>query len=80
MPNAKAQYGPEVQRVTVDAPLEDIIMLMKRDGGVVVEKFLPHSSIDRAYDEIRPKMEIDREWKGDFFPVASFQYLISTYR
>lgn len=75
MPTATAKYGPEVQRVPVDAPLEDIIMLLKRDGGVVIEKFLPHSSIDKAYTEIRPKMEIDREWKGDFFPVSCLRFL-----
>ena len=70
MPAVTANYGPEVQRVPVDAPLEDIIMLLKRDGGVVIENFLPHSSIDKAYAEIRPKMEVDREWKGNFFPVG----------
>ena len=58
---ATAKYGPEAQRVPVDAPLKDIIILLKRDGVVVIKKFLPYFSIDKAYDEIRPKMEIDRE-------------------
>lgn len=72
MPTAisSAKYGPEVQRVPVNAPIEDVIMLLKRDGGVIVEGFLPPSSIDQTYEEIRPKMENDREWKGNFFPVS----------
>ena len=72
MPTAVSdcKYGPEVQRLSVDAPLEDVFMLLKRDGGVIIEKFLPHSSIDKTYEEIRPKMENDREWKGNFFPVS----------
>jgi hypothetical protein len=46
-------------------------MLLKRDGGVVIENFLSPEIIDKTYDEIRPKMDNDREWKGNFFPVSS---------
>jgi len=63
-----SKYGPGVQRLPVDAPLADVVALMKRDGGVVIEKFVPHESIDQAYAEIKPKMDADREWKGNFFP------------
>jgi hypothetical protein len=69
MPGLTSKYGPEVQRLPLDAPLEDVIMLLKRDGAVIVEQFVSHESIDKAYEEIRPKMEDDREWKGTFFPV-----------
>lgn len=71
MPALTSKYGPEVQRVPVDAPLEDIIMLLKRDGGVVVQDFVSHESIDQSYQEILPKMEGDRVWKGTFFPVST---------
>ena len=54
-------YGPEVQCLPLDAPLEDVIMLLKCDGGVIIEKFVSHESINKAYDEICLKMEDDRE-------------------
>lgn len=70
MPGVTSKNGPEVQRLPLDAPLEDVIMLLKRDGGVIIESSCPMKSIDKAYVEIQPKMEDDREWKGTFFPVC----------
>jgi hypothetical protein len=69
MPGLTSKYRPDVQRLPLDARLEDLIMLLKRDGCVIIEKFVSHESIDKAYEEIRPKMEVDREWKRTFFPV-----------
>jgi hypothetical protein len=39
----------------------------------------PRSSIDKAYGEIRPKMETDRECKGNFFPVSCALNLSAIY-
>ena len=68
MPSATSKFGPEVQRVPVDAPVEDVIALLKRDGGVIIKNFVSHESIDQCYKEIKPKMDADREWQGKFFP------------
>jgi hypothetical protein len=55
-------------------------MLLKRDDVVIIEKFVPHESIDKAYEEIQPKMEEDREWKGPFFPVCLTDKLLLYHR
>jgi hypothetical protein len=60
-------YGPEVQCLPLDVPLEDVIMLLKCDGGVIIEKFVSLESIDKAYGEICPKMEESR-MEGGLFP------------
>ena len=72
MPGLTSKYGPQVQRLPLDAPPEDVIMLLKRDGGVIIEKSVSHESSDKAYDEIRPNMDDDREWKWTFSPVCLF--------
>ncbi|KAI1038671.1 hypothetical protein LB505_011357 [Fusarium chuoi] len=62
------KYGPEVQRVSADAPIQDIIALLKRDGGVFVKGLIPEADVDKAYDECRARLDSDVEWSGSFFP------------
>jgi len=65
------RYGPEVQRVPADAPIEDIIALLKRDGGVFVKGLVSEVDVDKAYDECRARLDSDVEWSGSFFPSKS---------
>ncbi|KAF5707217.1 hypothetical protein FGLOB1_7048 [Fusarium globosum] len=62
------KYGPEVQRVSADAPIQDIIALLKRDGGVLVKGLISEADVDKAYDECRARLDSDVEWSGNFFP------------
>lgn len=74
------KYGGGPQRVSKDTPIEDMIMLLKRDGGVIIEKFVSPESIDESYRDILPRMERDKKWKGKFFPVSvSSNYAPSPY-
>lgn len=68
------RYGPEVQRVPADAPIEDIIALLKRDGGVFVKGLVSEADVDKAYDECRARLDSDVEWSGSFFPSKSSWY------
>lgn len=63
-----SKYGPEVQKVPADAPVEDIIYLLKRDGGVFVKGLVPATEVDKAFEECRARLESDVEWNGQFFP------------
>ncbi|CAH0055999.1 unnamed protein product [Clonostachys solani] len=63
-----AKYGPEVQRVSAETPVEDIIYLLKRDGGVFIRGLISVEDVDKAYDECRHRLENDVEWNGSFFP------------
>jgi hypothetical protein len=70
------KYGPEVQIVSADTPVQDIIALLKRDGGVFIKGLIPESDVDKAYDECRERLDSDVEWSGNFFPsqFSSFTY------
>jgi hypothetical protein len=71
------KYGPEVQKVPADAPIEDIIALLKRDGGVFVKGLISEADVDKAYDECRARLDSDVEWAGNFFPSKfSLLYLL----
>ncbi|KAM0190681.1 hypothetical protein ACHAPI_009207 [Fusarium lateritium] len=61
-------YGPEVQKVSADTPVQHIIALLKRDGGVFIKGLIPESEVDKACDECRERLESDVEWSGNFFP------------
>ncbi|TQN67719.1 Dioxygenase swnH1 [Colletotrichum shisoi] len=68
MPNVSANYGPEVQKIPAYTPIEDIIYLLKRDGGVFLKQLIPVADVDQAWEECRERLENDVEWNGSFFP------------
>ena len=61
-------YSPGVQRVPVDAPLEDVIHLLKRDGGVFIKGLVSADDADQAYSECKWRLDADQQWDGSFFP------------
>ncbi|KAL4904295.1 hypothetical protein BDW74DRAFT_178877 [Aspergillus multicolor] len=67
MPPSKT-FPTGLQYLPRDAPLDDILHLMKRDGAVVVRDVVSHSDLDKSYEEIKPTLEADAEWDGEFFP------------
>lgn len=62
------RYGPEVQKISAETPIEDIIYLLKRDGGVFVKGLVAVEDVDKSYEECRERLESDVEWNGSFFP------------
>lgn len=70
MTTMSAKYGPEVQKLPADAPLEDVLYLLKRDGGVFIKGLVSEADVDKAYDECRGRLDNDVEWEGSFFPSA----------
>ncbi|KAM0226699.1 hypothetical protein ACHAP5_012337 [Fusarium lateritium] len=66
------KYGPEVQKVSADTPVQDIIALLKRDGGVFIKGLIAECEVDKAYDECRERLDSDVEWSGNFFPSQLF--------
>lgn len=68
MPGFLKQYGPEVQHVSNDTPLEDICQLLKRDGVVIIKKLIPLEEVEKAHEEIEERLQKDVVWEGTFFP------------
>jgi hypothetical protein len=64
------RFPPGIQRLDVSAPPEDFIALLKRDGGVIIENYVPLDVVDQCNEEIRPELEREQSWHGEFFPVS----------
>ena len=71
-----AKYGDEVQKVTKDTPIEDILYLLKRDGGVFMKNLIPEEQVDKAISEVKDRLDSDVEWNGTFFP-GVFQHSVT---
>jgi hypothetical protein len=69
-------FPPGVQRLPASAPVHHFIALLKRDGGVIAENFAPLEVIDKCNIEIKPKLDGEQRWNGDFFPVSFFDGLM----
>ncbi|RAH59465.1 phytanoyl-CoA dioxygenase family protein [Aspergillus piperis CBS 112811] len=65
------KYGDEVQKVSRDTPLEEIIYLLKRDGGVFIKGLISEEDVDQASQEAKPRLDADVEWNGSFFPAQT---------
>jgi hypothetical protein len=73
MPSILKQYGPEVQHVSKNTPLEDILYLIKRDGVVFVRNLVSEADVDKAHDDVKDRLEQDLDWDGTFFPSENSQ-------
>lgn len=54
-------YESGLQYVSTDTPLDDIIYLLKRDGGIVLRNLISADDIDKASAEIKDRLEQDLE-------------------
>lgn len=71
MPFNPNKYNDEVQKVSKDTPVEEIIYLLKRDGGVFIKGLISEEDVDQASQEAKPRLDADVEWNGSFFPGES---------
>lgn len=74
MPGISRQYGDEVQYVSNNTPIDDILHLLKRDGAVFIRNLVSHEDVDTAYKDVKERLEDDLEWDGNFFPSKSSQH------
>ncbi|PYI33368.1 hypothetical protein BP00DRAFT_366947 [Aspergillus indologenus CBS 114.80] len=66
-----SKYSDEVQKVSKDTPLEEIVYLLKRDGGIFIKNLIPESDVDQAHEEVKSRLDEDVEWNGSFFPAQT---------
>ncbi|KIX04734.1 uncharacterized protein Z518_05604 [Rhinocladiella mackenziei CBS 650.93] len=59
MPTATRTYDLGVQKVSANIPVEDMIYLLKRDGGVFIQGLIAEGDVDQAYEDCRKR--------GNFF-------------
>ncbi|RSL59519.1 hypothetical protein CEP54_007234 [Fusarium duplospermum] len=55
MPNPPHQaHNPEVVELDASAPIQDIVDIIKRDGGIIIKNFLSPETIDKIHAESQP--------------------------
>lgn len=50
------------------AELDEVIKALIQSGGVVLRGLLSTEILDRIENNVRPFINADKPWKGDFFP------------
>ncbi|RDW80654.1 hypothetical protein BP5796_05352 [Coleophoma crateriformis] len=59
---------PTLRRLPVDAPLEDFIDAITKDGGCVCTNYVTPEEVAQANAEVKPWLDKDKPWKGKLFP------------
>ncbi len=65
----KAESLPLVPTFEADANPEDLIKALKISGGCKVKAAVNKDVLAQVERELRPHIEADVVWEGDFFPV-----------
>lgn len=71
MPNPPHQRNnPEITAVPADSPIEEIVEIIKRDGGIILKNFVSHADIEQMDRESAPWFDKLRglTYEGTLFP------------
>lgn len=66
---------PELVKLPVNANIEDILMVLERDGGLIIKGLISQEKIATIAEELKAFEEPDQEWRGAFFPQATKRIL-----
>jgi hypothetical protein len=55
---------PTLQRINVDAPIEDFIEAIKRDGGCICTNYVSPEIVAKANAEVQPFLDADKPWQA----------------
>ncbi|KAL2838653.1 PhyH-domain-containing protein [Aspergillus pseudoustus] len=71
MPNPAHQaHNPEVVELDASAPIQQIVDIIKRDGGIIIKNFLPAETIDKIHQEAQPYWGKLGKYEGQLFDAA----------
>lgn len=59
--------NPEVVELPVTASLDEIVEIIRRDGGVVIKNFITPETVQKINEEIEPHWEKKGVYKGNLF-------------
>ncbi|EXJ88760.1 hypothetical protein A1O3_01824 [Capronia epimyces CBS 606.96] len=62
---------PTVVRLPAGTPVDEVLEVLDRDGGVVVTNLISQEILDQVARELKPHEQPDQVWKGNFFPEAT---------
>lgn len=67
----KADTLPQVQTFEADADPKEIIKALKLAGGCKIKGAVTKDVLDQVQKDLRPHIESDVVWEGDFFPIQT---------
>ncbi|KAI9731230.1 MAG: hypothetical protein M1834_005423 [Cirrosporium novae-zelandiae] len=59
---------PQVRALPNNVPVDEVVDALKVTGGVIIRNLVSHEHLDQIEKNLRPYLEADHEWEGDFFP------------
>ena len=62
---------PILERIPVDAPIEQFIEAIKRDGGCICTNFATPKDVATANAEVKPFLDADKPWQVSLIVRAS---------
>ncbi|KAM7193160.1 phytanoyl dioxygenase family [Naviculisporaceae sp. PSN 640] len=69
MPALTLQDLPQVEEFTPDpSNVDAVVQSLARVGGVVIRGLVPQPKLDLIERDVRPYLDADTPWVGDFFP------------
>jgi ectoine hydroxylase-related dioxygenase (phytanoyl-CoA dioxygenase family) len=76
MPFKAADSRARVQSFDLStAKVDEVVDALKRDGGVFVRNFVDTSTVNGVEMDIRPYLDADTKWEGEFFPTGTRRVL-----
>jgi len=58
-------------KLPVDAPIDEVLEVLERDGGLIIKGLVSSESLERIAAELKPFEAPDQVFKGKFFPDAT---------
>ncbi|KAF5591675.1 phytanoyl dioxygenase [Fusarium pseudocircinatum] len=69
MPNpAHQRNNPEITALPATAPIEEIVGVIRRDGGIIIKNFITPEEADRIQAEADPHYQKVGKYEGTLFP------------
>ncbi|KAH7469925.1 hypothetical protein FOMA001_g13906 [Fusarium oxysporum f. sp. matthiolae] len=69
MPNPTHQRNnPEITALPASAPIEEIVSMIRRDGGIIIKGFITPDEADRIQAEADPHYQKVGKYEGTLFP------------
>ncbi|EME89570.1 uncharacterized protein MYCFIDRAFT_128824 [Pseudocercospora fijiensis CIRAD86] len=59
---------PKVAILDNTSSVDEVVEALKIAGGCVIKNAVPHEDLDTIQNDLRPLLEADTPWEGDFFP------------
>lgn len=59
--------NPEIAEVPATTPIDEIVRIIRRDGGIIIKNFITPETVKKIDEEIAPYWEQKGVYKGILF-------------